>query len=300
MSGAAALLALCGLGLGFGTVLLLAGMRRRKPSGPGRPRWFGRRAHARPRRDPRLLAAAGVVGVLGVVITDWIVAAPLAAMVVLALPRLLGGTKEHERQAARIDALAGWTEALRDTLAAAAGLEQAITATARTVAPPIRPQIHALARRLEDGERLVPGLRILADELADPTADLVINALIAASEHQARQLAALLGRLAHIARARVEMRQRVETSRARTKTTMRVITVTFAVFAGGLILLNRPFLRPYDSPSGQLVLLVIGAVFVGAFAWLRAMARMPEPERFLAPDRPAEPVPASAAEGVRV
>jgi Flp pilus assembly protein TadB len=296
MSGAATLLALCGLGLGFGTVLLVASTRRRGPDGR---RWFARRAHARPRRDPRLLATAGAAGVLAVLITDWIVAAPLAAMLVLALPRLLGGTKDQERQAGRIDALAGWTEALRDTLAAAAGLEQAILATARTVAPPIRPQITALAARLGNGERLVPCLRILAEELADPTADLVINALIAASEHQARQLAALLGRLAHIARARVEMRQRVETSRARTKTTMRVITVTFAVFAGGLILLNRPFLRPYDSPSGQLVLLVIGGVFVGAFTWLRAMARMPEPERFLAPDRTVDPAPATTDQGVR-
>ncbi len=289
MSGTAALLALCGLGVGFGALLLLAWMRGASQAGPPR--------RLRARRDPRLLLGAGAAGVLAMAATGWVVVAPLAAMTVLALPRLLTGRREQERQAARVEALAGWIEALRDTLAAAAGLEQAIMATANTVARAIRPQVQALAARLENGERLPPSLRRLADELADPTADLAVNVLVAASEHHARQLAALLGRLAHIARARVELRQRVETSRARVKTTMRVVTATFVAFAGGLITLNRPFLTPYDSPSGQLVLLVIGAVFAVAVVWLRAMARLPEPERFLV-HRPTESTPIRPDQGV--
>ena len=45
---------------------------------------------------------------------------------------------------------------------------------------------------LERGERLAPSLRNLADQLHDPTADLVISALVLAAEHQARQVADLL------------------------------------------------------------------------------------------------------------
>ena len=53
----------------------------------------------------------------------------------------------------RIEAVAGWSEMLRDTMAGAAGLEQAIVATA-TVAPlPIRAEVATLAVRLETTPR---------------------------------------------------------------------------------------------------------------------------------------------------
>lgn len=76
------------------------------------------------------------------------------------------------------------------------------------------------------------------------------------------------------------MRQRIEASRARTQTTLRVVVITTLSFASGLILLNPEFLAPYDTVTGQLVLLSIGALFTAAFVWLRRMARIEEPERF--------------------
>lgn len=119
------------------------------------------------------------------------------------LPRILGSSPAERDRTARIEGIAGWTEMLRDTLAAAAGLEQTILATALAAPKAIRSQIADLAARLERGESLPTALRHLADDLADPTADLVIAALTLASEHQARQLASLLGELAaHRPRAR--------------------------------------------------------------------------------------------------
>ncbi|MEU6351104.1 type II secretion system F family protein [Streptomyces sp. NPDC047072] len=213
-------------------------------------------------------------------VTGWVVGGLLAAMGGWSLPRILGsGTGQRDRTA-RIEGIAGWTEMLRDTLAAAAGLEQTITATASAAPEAVRPQIAELAQRLEHGERLKPALRHLADDLDEPTADLVIAALILASEHQARQLALLLGELAATARSQVEMHHRVEASRARTRTTMRVVVITTLTFAGALILFNPQFLTPYDSVTGQLVLLLIGVLFTVAFAWLRRMARIEEPDRF--------------------
>lgn len=280
----AALFGLLGLGVGVGLVLLVCGWRgdTRADAASAVPRWWTtRRDRARDQHTGRRLAIAGAAG-LGVgVLTGWIVGAVLAGIAAWALPRLIGSDPEHRRRIDRIEAVAGWTEMLRDTLAAAAGLEQAIIATARVAPTPIRPQILEVAARVERGDRLAPSLRQLAEDLNDPTADLVINALIAAAEHQARQLAALLGRLADIARDRVEMRRRVETGRARARTTLRVVVITFAVFAGGLIVLNPAFLAPYGTAGGQLVLLIIGALFIVAFAWLRRMAHIEEPERIL-------------------
>ncbi|WP_405657768.1 type II secretion system F family protein [Streptomyces sp. NBC_00079] len=276
------LFALFGLGIGTGLLLAVHGWRERlephtsSPEGPDRRRQHARREHA-----GRWLTASLVAGVLFGSVTGWVVGALLAAMATWSLPTLIGLGAIDQQRLARIEGIAGWTEMLRDTLAAAAGLEQSITATAGAAPKTIRPQILELSAHLEHGERLAPSLRKLADDLDDPTADLVLAALILASQHQARHLAALLGELAATARAQVAMRQRVDAARARTRTTMRVVVTTTLSFAGGLILLNPAFLSPYRTLDGQLVLLIIGALFALAFRWLRRLALIEGPERFL-------------------
>ena len=50
----------------------------------------------------------------------------------------------------------------------------------------------------------------------------------------------------------------------------------------GLALLNRGYLAPYDTATGQLVLALVGAVFTAAFVWLSRMTRPASVERFLA------------------
>ncbi|MFE0099850.1 type II secretion system F family protein [Streptomyces sp. NPDC059009] len=288
--------ALCGLGLAAGLLLVVRGWHGgltgpTAPSSARDNRWRrARREHAR-----RWLMGSGTAGLLVGLFTGWAVGGLLAAMATWCLPGLLGmGTLERQH-VSRIEGVAGWSEMLRDTLSAAAGLEQAVMATARAAPKAIRPQIQALAARLERGERLTPALRRLAGDLDDPTADLVVVALILASQHQARHLAPLLGELATTARTQVALRQRIDAARARTRTTVRVVVTTTLSFAGGLMLLNPDFLSPYDSLTGQLVLLLIGALFTCAFAWLRRLARVEGPERFLRCDEdPGARGPAAA------
>lgn len=268
------LLGLLGLGFGAGILVLARALGRTETAGGPR------RAPRRRREDFGRWAAAAVGGgLLAGVLTGWVVGGLLAAMAVWSLPQMLG-SGGADRQAARIQGIAGWTEMLRDTLAAAAGLEQTILATAPTAPETVRPQILDLAARVEAGDRLPTALRQLADDLAHPTADLVIAALVLASGHEARQVSSLLGELAATARAQVEMHQRVDAGRARTRTTSRVVVGTTVSFAGGLTVLNPAFLSPYDTATGQLVLLGVGALFAAGFVWLRRMARFEEPERF--------------------
>jgi Flp pilus assembly protein TadB len=282
VNGYVALLGLLGLGFGGGLLVVARGVRGTDtpadPDAGPRRRELWRREHT-----GRWLTAAGGAGLLVGVLTGWVVGAVLAAMAAWSLPRLVGGDGA-ERRTARIEAIAGWTEMLRDTLAAAAGLEQTLLATAPHAPEAVRPQIADLAARLRTGERLPTALKHLADDLAEPTADLVIAALVLASGHEARQVGSLLGELATTTRGQVEMHQRVAASRARTRTTLRVVVGTTLSFAGGLIVLNPAFLSPYDTVTGQLVLLVIGGTFALGFAWLRRMARSDEPERFFALD----------------
>ncbi|MFM9442590.1 type II secretion system F family protein [Streptomyces acidiscabies] len=286
MSATVPVMGLLGLGTGCGLLLLARGWR----GGPSR-----RLKRREPRRHAgRWLAAAVGAGLLAGAVTGWVAGGLLVAMAVWNLPHLLGSDKGEQERTARIEAVAGWTEMLRDTLAAAAGLEQTITATAPATPDAIRPQMTELAARLERGEHLVDALRHLADELEDPTADLVIAALILSARHQARHLAPLLGELAATARAQVEMRHRIEAGRTRVRTTQRTVVATTFTFIAGLVLLNPAFLTPYDTAAGQVVLLTIGALFTAAFVWLRRMARIDEPERFFTTTKP----PTAAGEAV--
>lgn len=302
----AAIAALFGLGTAAGILLVLAGLRRRnrpvaapadRPSAGARI-WQDRLVD---RRWLLRLAAAAGTGVVAGAATGWVVGGALTAGATWFLPRLVGPDRAHVRRVARIEAVASWTEMLRDTLSAAAGLEQAILATAPLAPAAIRGEITTLATRLENGQRLAPALRLLADDLADPTADLVIASLVLAAEHQARQLGELLGSLAATAREQAAMRLRVETGRARTRTSVRVIVATTLAFAVGVVVLNRAYLSVYDSPLGQAVLLVIGGLFGGGFAWLTRIATSGADTRVLAftdQTDPLEPEPAVAAVAV--
>jgi hypothetical protein len=72
---------------------------------------------------------------LTLVLTQWPVAAAFAGALVLAGPALFGGARAERAASARLAGLAVWTESLRDTIAGAVGLEQAIMASA-TAPPP--------------------------------------------------------------------------------------------------------------------------------------------------------------------
>lgn len=281
MTTTAALFGLLGAGLAVGVLLIMTGLRGRpvRPAAPSRlGSWLA--AH-HDRKQVGWLVLAVLAGLAVGVITGWVVGAILTVLAVVGLPQILGSNVDHKRHLERIEAIAEWTEMLRDTLVAAAGLEQAILATAPACPEAIREEITELAVRLERGERLAPSLRNLAEQLRDPTADLVISALVLAAEHQARQLADLLGELASEAREQASMRMRVEAGRARTRTSVRVIVITTLSFATGLVLLNRGYLAPYDTAFGQIMLLLVGTLFAAAFAWLARIARLREPERFL-------------------
>lgn len=271
--------ALAGLGTGLGFLLVILGWHGTDLQRPHSKRMrVG--SHPDQRRTLRLVLAV-VVGLAIGLLTGWVVAALLAGLACWTLPQVLGRDREHVRRVARIEAIATWTEMLRDTLSAAAGLEQAILATAPLAPPSIRDEIGELVTEIENGERLTPALRRLGERLDDPVGDLVIAALLLAAGQQTRQLADLLGSLADAARGQASMRMRVEAGRASTRTSVRVIVGTTLAFAIAVVLLNRDYMVAYDSATGQFVLLGIGGLFALGFAWLARITRVAQPDRFL-------------------
>jgi tight adherence protein B len=227
----------------------------------------------------RLALGVGAAVVIGV-ITRWPMAALLVGIAGFMAPSMLGGEAQRKAKLARIEAMAAWAEMLRDTMAGSGGLEQSIMATAGVAPGPIRPEVLRLAARLER-ERLAPALRAFADEIDDASGDLVVAALILAADKSPKRLGDLLGRLATSARAEITMRMRIEAGRARTRTSVKVVTIATAVFATFLVLFNSDYLDAYDSVLGQGVLALIGACFAAAYYWLARSFRIDEEERFL-------------------
>jgi Flp pilus assembly protein TadB len=272
--------ALLGLGFGAGVWLVVDGLTRRpRPRrGAGVPvvrRWA---AGTGPVRLAGASAAAAVVGV----VTRWPVAALLAAAGVWAVPGLVAGARDQGRAQARLEAVAGWAESLRGALQAAAGLEQAILATAGAAPAPIRLEVTRLAAALRAGVRLPEALRAFADDLDHPDGDRVVAALLLAATGRARTVADQLGALAAAAREQAAARLRVHTEWSTTRTSVRVIIVITVVMAVAMVVFNRGFLAAYDGPGGQVVLLLVGAMFTGGFAWLARLSRIPDQPRVLA------------------
>jgi len=87
-----------------------------------------------------------------------------------------------------------WTELLRDSLTAAAGLAQAIVATAGIAPEAIRPSAGRLADRIMSGVSMDEALRTFAAEIDEQSADEVVCALRLAATAPAQKLADLLER----------------------------------------------------------------------------------------------------------
>lgn len=229
----------------------------------------------------RRLILAGGVAVALLVLTRWIVLAAASGVLVLVWPLLFGGARQEREAAAKIEALATWAESLRDTIAGAVGLEQAIPATVYAAAPVIREDLALLADRMRVRVSLTTALRQFADDLNDPTADLIVSALIMNSRLRGPGLRQLLGSLADTARAELDMRQRVSASRAGTRRSAQIVVVFSVVVMLGLALFNRSFVEPYASVQGQLVLLAVIGLFAVGLMWMRHLAGVVLPRRFL-------------------
>jgi len=189
--------------------------------------------------------------------------------------------REVSDQGEIVEAIATWTENLRDTIAASAGLEQAIFATENFAPRAISEPVRRLVAGLRYGT-FEDALRRFADDVAHPTCDFVVAALVTASVHQTRDLAQLLTPLSECARSECHLYMRIWVSRARMRTAIRIISGAVITFILGLLLLNSAYLTPIMSVEGMLVMVCIVSAFVFALLSLHKMSNIRVPARFLA------------------
>jgi hypothetical protein len=180
----------------------------------------------------------------------------------------------------RVEALATWTEQLRDVLMAGDQPVGAIQATVATCPLPIRQPVRALASRLgRQPEQIV--LRQFADELNDPTADLIAAGLLVALTRGGKA-ERVLSSLAQQARHQAERRKLLEAEREPARREVWWVTGLMTLqLLGGLLFARSTYLAPYRAWTGQLFLCVLLGVFLGLIVYVQRLARFSRPARFL-------------------
>ena len=269
------LLAVAAAALGIVGLLHLArgGMlrrtRRQPTRSPGDPAQLRRAG----------LAAALALGVLAV--TRWPTAALAAGGLALLWPRVFGGAAAGRRELRKIEAIAVWTESLRDTSAAASGLEQAIPATVSSAPELLQRPLRDLSARLVGRVPLPEALARFADDLDDPAGDMVVAALSLNARQRAGGLQRILTALAMSARSELEMRRKVEHERRALRNQAQRIAGLVIGFVILQALFARGWVEPYSTPAGQLALSVFIGIFLAAFMRMRSLANSKPQPRFL-------------------
>jgi tight adherence protein B len=265
----AAITALLGAGIAAGVLLIAVGFRRRehRPADTGQTRQVLARTGLTTVRG--LIAV--VFGLVVALLTGWPVGGLLAAVAALT----------HAASLASMDAVASWAEDLAGTMRAARGLDQAVMQTSQTAPTALAPQLQQLAGSLRRGQPLPTALRAFADDLADPTVDLIIAVLLYAATRPARDIASSLDAVAATARRQAAARMRIAASRARSRSAARIVTAVIVTVVAGTNVLAADFLASYATASGQVRLAALGVAAGVCLWWMHRLARIPDLPRIL-------------------
>jgi Flp pilus assembly protein TadB len=261
---------LFGAGVGVGLALVISGIwSSARPAG---------RLSVTRRIDPAnrqaaacALALAAVVGL----VTHWPVGAAIGGAVGWTLRSALQPTTSR-RVVDRLEALATWIEALRDSVAAHRGLLAAIESTERSAPPAIKAPVARLIVRIKTGTALDAALYAFADELGDAAADEAIAPLMLAARFGGSDLGGLLASAAASTREQIALWQRTEVARSKPRRDMRLVIVITLVFTLGILVIGHGYFRPFGTPAGQVALLAAASLFACGFAAMNRLSR-PQP-----------------------
>jgi tight adherence protein B len=245
------------------------------------PRAAARRKIAAPTGTARNLMVAIIVGVAATALTRWPVAGIMAAALVVMWPKLARAGAIEKASVAKVEAIATWTESLRDAAASESALESAIPATVDGAPMLLVRPLRNLVNRLELRHPLPTALARFADEVNDPGADMVVAALALNAQQRAGSLKRVLTALASNTRAELEMRRKVLSERNGVRRQSNQVALGILGLAGVQAVFLRDWVAPYGTLAGQLILAVLAGVYLALLVRLQRLAA-PEPHpRFL-------------------
>jgi tight adherence protein B len=245
------------------------------------PRVAARRQVAAPAGTARNVMIALIVAVAVTALTRWPVAGLMAGAVVVVWPKLARAGAIEKASVAKVEAIASWTESLRDAAASESALESALPATVAGAPSLLVRPLRNLVNRLELRHPLPTVLARFADEVNDPGADMVVAALALNAQQRAGSLKRVLSALASNTRAELEMRRKVLNERNGVRRQANQVALGILGLAGVQAVFLRDWVAPYGTLAGQLILAVLAGVYLLLLIRLQRLAA-PEPHpRFL-------------------
>ena len=222
-----------------------------------------------------------LVGASVVVLTRWPVAGVLAGATVFLWPKIARAGAIERTSVAKVEAIASWTESLRDAAATESALESAIPATVAGAPKLLELPLRDLVNRLAVRVPLPEALTRFADEVDDPGADMVVAALSLNARQRAGSLKRVLTTLAANTRSELEVRRKVLNERNSVRRQSQQVAMAILVLAAGQAVLAPSWVAPYGTPLGQAVLAVLASVYLALTLRLQRLSA-PEPQpRFL-------------------
>jgi tight adherence protein B len=214
------------------------------------------------RRTQILLVAGVLAGVLFWSATGWMVFIGAIPLAMLGL-RAIFSDQGEKSQTDKLSAIETWTRSLSGLIVTGAPLERALTSSLSNAQPEIYPEVSRLVARLEARWPTMDALQAFADDLNDPTGDLVVMNLMLAAKERGQGLVNALNDLAQTVFEEVKVRRQVTSDRAKPRWNARVVTgLTIGLLLA--VPLMSAFSEPYRSPIGQLIF----AGWVGIIALL--------------------------------
>jgi hypothetical protein len=242
---------------------------------------MSRRASRQTLAEQRVYVAAAAAFVVTFVVFRNFVLAVIAGAGVVLWPLVAGGGRAERAELAKLEALAQWTESLRDLGQKGAGLESVIPKTTAAASDVLAAPLRHLSFRLAVRVPLPQALSLFADEVDHASADLVVGALALAARQRKGQLSRVLSALS--ASLRDELEQRTKVMRERNM--IRREAAQVAGLSAALVLAASVFSPPLppnsSSTATQLLPVALAAGFVFVFSRVRKLAEPENEPRFL-------------------
>lgn len=254
---------------------------------PRASRRHGRRSSTIPGLDvtpiqfwATVVAAGAVTFLVVFALTSLIAVSLVPAAVVATMPKAYFTRKRAQRLAQIQEA---WPDGLRDLLSSVrsgASLPSAIENLAMFGPEPLREAFQGFdvySRSLG----VVPALEMVKDDLADPTADRIVEVLILAYERGGTVVPSILEDLAEATTRDLWTMEQVRTEALEQKINSRVVFVLPWIVLVAMTARSGAFRDFYSSPTGLLVVLAGGVMsLIGVAIASRLGAQQPEPRVF--------------------
>ena len=226
-----------------------------------------------PRVRARLLVGLGA-GVVVAALSGWVVFVLLAPLVAAGAPSIFSDRAERA-QTEKLSALEAWARSLSGLIITGTSLETALAASLTNAGAPIYRYVSLLVARLEGGWQTTAALQAFADDLDDPTGDLVVMNLVLAARQRGAGLATALEDLAGTVQEEVKIRREISADRSKPRLNAKIVMGITVLMLVCMPLVGT-FAEPYRTPLGQLFYAGWVGLIVLVLLYMRRLV-MPRP-----------------------